>query len=355
MPAMHRRMMHLDMDAFFASVEALDRPELRGRPLIVGGSGPRSVVCACSYEARPFGVRSAMPMLRARELCPQAVVVRPRMARYSEISRTIFEYLASEVPRIEKMSVDEAYLDIDPLVESDDAALELGRRLKREIRQRFGLICSIGVAPCKFVSKIASDLRKPDALVLVRAAEMQDFLDPLAVEKIPGVGKVGMGKLHAMKARTIGDLRTLPRDALVSAFGRWGERLYDFARGVDPRPVVTHHERKSIGAETTFDRDVLDTAVLREHIARLSDRVAARLERHGLAAHTVTLKVRYADFSLISRRQTFDHALRRAEHIASVATAQLERTEAGRRRVRLVGVAVSQFSSPDESGELPLF
>ena len=355
MPAMHQRIMHLDMDAFYASVEALDNPELRGKPVVVGGTGPRSVVCACSYETRPAGVRSAMPMRRARELCPDAVVIRPRMERYREISRGIFEHLGREIERIEKMSVDEAYLDIDVAAPSDEAAMELGRRFKREIRDTFGLNCSIGIAPCKFISKIASDLKKPDALVLVRAAEVLEFLAPLGVERIPGVGKVGTRKLHSMDVRTIGDLRRLPREMLHREFGKWGEKLYDFARGIDPRVIVTRRERKSLGAETTFDRDVRDLDVLREHIARLSEKVAGRLGEMGLGVHTVTLKLRYEDFTSITRQESFDYPVRRAEYIASAAADQLRRTEAGARRVRLVGVSVSNFAKPSESGELPLF
>lgn len=350
-----RRIMHLDMDAFYASVEVLDNPSLRGKPVIVGGTGPRSVVCACSYEARPMGVRSAIPMRRARELCPEAVFLRPRMSRYVDVSRGIFEYLASQVELVEKVSVDEAYLDITREAPGDDAAWGLGERLRGAIRERFGLVCSVGIGPCKFISKIASDLRKPDALVLVRPDEAQGFLDPLPVEKIPGVGKVGMRKLHGLDVRTIMELRGLPREMLVGGFGKWGGRLYDFARGIDSRPVATSRERKSVGAERTFDTDVRDLVFLLERIGELSERVAVRLESLGVAAHTVTLKVRYRDFSLVTRSESFERPVGRADELASVAGELLRRTEAGRRYVRLVGVSASGLCRPAGVDELPLF
>jgi DNA polymerase-4 len=345
------------MDAFYASVETLDQPELAGRPVIVGASGARSVVCACSYEARKFGVRSAMSMREARELCPRATFVRPRMARYAEISRAMFHYLESEAPLVEKTSIDEGYLDISGVAPNDEAALELGRRLKKEIRDRFGLVCSVGIGPCKFVSKIASDLEKPDALVLAPEADVLEFLAPLGVDRIPGVGKVGTKKLRAIGVRTIGDLRRQGREALGSMFGKWGGRLHDFARGIDPRPVVAHHERKSLGREKTFERDLLDLEPLRETLAEQSARIAKDLEAKGLFVRTVVVKARYSNFQLITRRRTFSRPIQRAAQIASIAQGILaNRTEAGRRPIRLVGVSVSGFvPSAGEQGELPLF
>ena len=347
----------MDIDAFYASVETLDQPELAGRPVVVGGRGARSVVSACSYEARKFGVHSAMPMRRARDLCPQAAFIPPRMARYAEISRAVFQCLESEAPLVERTSIDEGCLDISEVAPSDEAALELGRRLKKEIRERFGLACSIGIAPCKLVSKIASDLEKPDALVLVCGADVLEFLAPLDVDRIPGVGKVGTKKLRAVGVRTIGDLRRLSRETLGSMLGKRGGRLYDVARGIDPRPVVARRERKSLGREKTFERDLLDLGPLRETLAQQSERIARDLEKQGWLVRTVTVKVRYSNFQLTKRRHTFARPMQRGREIASIAQEILvNRTEAGRRAIRLVGVSVSGFvPSAGEQGELPLF
>ena len=356
-PAMARRILHLDMDAFYASVEILDNPGLAAKPVIVGGSGGRSVVCACSYEARKFGVHSAMPAARARQLCPDAAFLKPRMARYVEISRAIFGYLQDQAPLVEKMSIDEGYLDITEAGADDAAALALGERLKAEIRERFGLACSVGIAPCKFISKIASDLRKPDALVLVREEEVLDFLAPLDVDRIPGVGKVGRKRLTAIGVDTITDLRRQSREGLRSMFGKWGERLYDFARGIDPRPVVTHRERKSLGHEKTFEQDLLDLAALQEALAAQSARIAKDLQKKSLFVRTVVVKVRYSNFQLVTRQRSFSRPVQGAAEIAGIAQGILaNRTEAGRRPIRLVGVSVAGFETVEGTQEeLPLF
>ncbi|MBN1867873.1 DNA polymerase IV [Candidatus Sumerlaeota bacterium] len=343
------------MDAFFASVETLDNPDLVGQPVIVGGTGARAVVAACSYEARKFGVRSAMPMRRALRLCPKAIVIRPRIDRYRALSKEVFQYLRAQVSVVEQTSVDEGYLDVSDEARTDDAAVELGRRLKSEIRERFGLACSVGIAPCKFISKIASDLRKPDALVLVRESETIEFLEGLEVDRIPGVGEVGTKKLHSIGVRTVGELRGQSREMLVSMFGKWGAKLFDFARGIDPRPVVEEHERKSYGAEHTFETDLTDPAPVRDAIRHQAERVARRMARDDAQAHTVTLKVRYSDFEIVTRQESFDRPVRSADEIASIAIGLIEKTEANRRPVRLVGVSVSGLGPEPRSGELPLF
>lgn len=349
------RILHLDMDAFYASVEQLDDPELAGKPVIVGGKGPRSVVAACSYEARKYGVHSALSMQRALDFCPQAVVVKPRMERYREISKGIFDCLREQVPIVEQMSVDEAYLDISEEVSSEESARALGKRLKEEIRERFHLTCSIGIAPCKFAAKIASDLKKPDALVVVSEKELLCFLAPLEVDRIPGVGKVGLRKLNGIGVRTIGDLRAQQRDSLLGLFGKWGHRLYDFARGIDPRPVITEYERKSLGAEYTFDTDVRDWKTLCDTIGTQSARLAELLRKTKRRVRTVLVKVRYANFEQVTRQESFSHSVQEAEEIASVARKLLVKTQANRRAVRLVGVAVSSFEESGGSEELPLF
>jgi len=353
--AMERRILHLDMDAFFASVEALDQPSLAGKPLLVGGSGPRSVVAACSYPARKFGIHSAMPMRRAQELCPQALCVRPRMGRYVELSTAIFTYLREFTDQIEETSIDEAYLDISALASSDESAFEVARAMQTGIHERFGLWCSVGIAPCKFISKIASDLRKPQALVLVRQAEVLDFLAPLDVGRIPGVGHVSQRKLNQAGVKTIADLRRQNHEMLDSMFGKWGERLYDYARGLDPSPIVTEYERKSFGTEKTFDRDVADLGILRQTLTDQAEKVAQYLEEENLYAKTVTIKVRYANFDLVSRQESYPRPMRAAREITSVALSLLDRTEAHRRPVRLVGVSVSNFSEPETDSDLPLF
>lgn len=343
------------MDAFYASVEALDDPSLAGRAVIVGGSGARSVVCACSYEARRFGVRSAIPMRQALEMCPQAVCIRPRMERYREISRGIFALLRERTERVEQMSVDEGYVDISDLARSDAEALEIGREIQAAIQERFALPSSVGIAPCKFIAKIASDLRKPRALVQVVESEVDAFLAPLGVERIPGVGKVGRKKLHGIGVETIADLRAQSREMLTALFGRWGERLHDYARGIDPRPIVTERERKSLGTEKTFETDLIDLAAIGEALDAQCAKVAGWLERRDLRVHTVTVKVRYANFESVTRRRTFAHVIAGANELAGVARDLLALTEAGRRRIRLVGVTVSQFAEASEAGELPLF
>lgn len=354
---MERRILHLDMDAFYASVETLDNPSLAGKPLLVGGNGPRSVVAACSYEARRFGIHSAMPMRQALERCPEATVVRPRMDRYREISEAVFARLEAVTPLIERTSIDEGYMDIGELAPDDAAALALGERLRADIRETLGLSCSVGIAPCKFVAKIASDLRKPAALVLVRGDEVDAFLGPLEVDRIPGVGKVGRRKLYALGVRTIADLRGQTLEMLTALFGKWGARLHDFARGLDPRPVVTETERQSLGTEKTFDRDVSDLAALRATLAVQAARVVEDLAESGEeTATTVTVKVRYSDFTTVTRQRSYERPVKRAGEITAIAHDLLARTDAGRRPVRLIGLTVSGFTrDANTQDELPLF
>ncbi|MFP4381287.1 MAG: DNA polymerase IV [Candidatus Sumerlaeia bacterium] len=350
------RIMHLDMDAFFASVEQRDRPELRGKAVLVGGKGPRSVVAACSYPARKYGIHSAMPMRRARELCPDAILVTPRFDRYREISAGIFQYLQSQVDLVEKTSVDEGYLDISKEVSSDRAAFALGKRIKGEILNRFDLVCSIGIAPCKFAAKIASDLKKPDALVLVPEERLADFLAPLDVGKIPGVGDVGRRKLHAIHVETIADLRKQPREMLIHMFGKWGDKLYGYARGIDPRSIVTHHTRKSISREHTFAIDVEDMAILVEELQKQAKRLEESLKKRHQKVRTVVLKLRYENFESITRQESYAHPMQSAGELLAVGERLLmEKTEALARPVRLIGLGVTGFENEDADGELTLF
>ncbi|MFW6303919.1 MAG: DNA polymerase IV [Candidatus Sumerlaeota bacterium] len=350
------RILHFDMDAFFASVEVLDDPSLAGKRVIVGGGGARSVVCAASYEARKFGVHSAQPMRQALARCPDAVRIQPRMQRYRDISRAIFEDLERLEAPIEKMSVDEGYIDLSNITRSDGEAYALGEEIQNQIATRHQLPCSIGIAPCKFIAKIASDLHKPRALVLVRPSEVQRFLDPLDVSRIPGVGKVGEKKLKKLGIRTIRQLRDVSHEALRGLFGKWGHRLYEYARGLDKREVVTRHERKSLGREQTFEDDVTDLKFIHDVIDRHAERVATSLARAANSVLTVCVKVRYDDFSLVTRQQTYQRPMSRNQEIAKAAKDLLGRTEAGDRPIRLVGVSVSGFVEGSAiQEELPLF
>jgi len=344
------------MDAFFASVEILDNPELAGKRVIVGGGGARSVVCAASYEARKFGVHSAQPMRQALARCPDAVRVSPRMKRYSQISRAIFADLAELDAPSEKMSVDEGYVDVSQITKSDGAAYALAEKIQAQIRERHQLPCSIGIAPCKFVAKIASDLHKPQALVLVRPEEVLDFLDPLDVGRIPGVGKVGQKRLYTLGIRTICQLRQVSQETLIKLFGKWGRRLYEYARGIDGRRVITRHERKSLGRERTFESDVDDLEEIRAVMDDHAQHIADALARMGQSVLTVCVKVRYDDFTLMTRQKTYEQPLKKKNEIARGAREMLERTEAGDRPIRLIGVSVSGFVEGEAvQEELPFF
>jgi DNA polymerase-4 len=329
------------MDAFYASVEQRDRPELRGRPVAVGGSSRRAVVAAASYEARTYGIHSAMPMARARHLCPDLAVVGLRMDHYREVSQQIRAVLEGHTALIEPLALDEFYLDVTALAATIAEAGRLARTMKEEIRARTGLVASAGVGPNKFVAKVASGLRKPDGLVVVEAAGVDDFLGPLPVSKVWGVGKVTEGKLSVLGIRTIADLRAADLPVLEGAFGKLGLRIHQFAHGVDDRPVQVERQAKSVSNETTFEEDTRDLDVLREHLGKLALRVSERLQRRGLRGHTVVLKLTYSNFQHVSRHARLEGPSDDDRSIATTAEALLVRTEAGTRPVRLVGVGVT--------------
>ena len=296
---------HGDMDAFYASVEERDRPELVGKPVIVGGSPEkRGVVSAANYVARKYGVHSAMPAVTARRLCPQGIYLPPRIDYYAEISRQIRDIFERFTPLVEPLSLDEAFLDVTGSENLFGPAVEIGRQIKQAIRKELRLVASVGVAPNKFLAKIASDLKKPDALVVVEPDKVQEFLDPLPVERLWGVGKQSSKVFERLGIRTIGQLRQCPLDMLQARFGSSGEHLWNLAHGRDDRPVVPEREAKSISNETTFEHDIADMDVLRAWLVDLIEQVGCRLRRHGLRGRTVHLKVRFADFSLITRSQT---------------------------------------------------
>ncbi|MGZ8441745.1 MAG: DNA polymerase IV, partial [Candidatus Deferrimicrobiaceae bacterium] len=276
-----RGILHLDLDAFYASVEVLDHPELRGKPVIVGGDERRGVVAAASYEARKFGVHSAIPTATAKRLCPKGIFLPVRMSRYAEMSDMVFAIYRRFTPLVEPLSIDEAFLDVTGCDRLFGSAEEAARKIKAAVREETGLTVSAGVAPNKFLAKIASDLGKPDGLTVVPLGGEQVFLDPLPVGKMWGVGKVTGEALLGRGIRTIGDLRRSPREMLVGAFGAHGEHLYELARGIDDRPVETERDAKSIGHEDTFDHDLRDRGAMRRELLSLADRVSSRLRRGG--------------------------------------------------------------------------
>ena len=345
---------HVDMDAFYASVEVRDRPELAGRPVIVGGTPEgRGVVAAANYEARRYGVHSAMPAATARRLCPQAVVLPVRMAHYAAVSRQIRDIFQRYTPLVEPLSLDEAFLDVTASERLFGPAAGVGRRIRSDIAAELGLVASVGVAPNKFLAKIASDLDKPDGFVVVETGAEQAFLDPLPVGRLWGVGKVASRAFARLGIATIGQLRQYPPALLETHFGKMGAHLWNLAHGIDPRPVVAEHEAKSISHETTFAVDIEDAGVLRSWLLELTDQVAQRLRRTGLKARTVQIKVRFADFRTVTRACTLPTATDITTELSRAAT-ELLTTRLPRRHppVRLLGMGVSGFTGDSAQGEL---
>jgi DNA polymerase-4 len=346
MGPVNRVVMHVDLDAFYASVEQLRHPELRGRPVIVGGSGEpgeRGVVAAASYEARPFGVRSAMPLSRARRLCPTASFVPCDFPAYRDASQSVFAILDRYAPIIEPMSLDEAYLDLTGQEALMGPPYAVAVRLRDEVKARCGLDLSIGIAPCKLVAKVASDLRKPRGLVVVKEGDSAAFLAALPLEKLPGCGPATVNHLARVGVRTIGDLAALPDALLGELFGQYGRVLGSHARGIDPTPVLSPGDPKSISREITFDRDLLDRHQLRETALSLLQDVGRSLRAHGLAARTVVLKIRYQPFDTQSRQATLANPSDRDDELKRALSMLLESQLDPTRPVRLIGAGVSSL------------
>ena len=328
------------MDAFYASVEQRDHPELRGRPVAVGGDpAKRGVVAAASYEARAFGVRSAIPMARAVRLCPSLVVVHPDFGKYRAVSQQVFDLFRSVTPLVEPLSLDEAYLDVTENAWGERLGAGVARRLKAEIRAATGLTASAGVAPNKFLAKIASGWHKPDGLTVIAPERVENFLQGLPVDALWGVGPVTARKLRQRGIGRLVDVRTADPKVLRDAVGSLADWLQQLAHGNDDRPVVAEHEPKSSGSESTYERDLTDIGVIRREIGEMALHAAAWLARRELYARTVTIKVRYDDFTTITRSHS-DAATRGEENIRSRAIALLDKTEAGTRPIRLLGVSV---------------
>ncbi|MGE3578354.1 MAG: DNA polymerase IV [Vicinamibacterales bacterium] len=342
-----RRILHLDMDAFYASVEQRDDPALRGRPVAVGGDASRrGVVAAASYEARAFGVRSAMSMARAQRLCPSLVIVRPDIARYKAASDAIFALYRAVTPLVEPLSLDEAYLDVTENAWHEPLGVTVAKRLKAQIREATGLTASAGVAPNKFLAKIASGWKKPDGLTVIAPERMEAFLQGLPVDALWGVGPVTAGRLKAHGITKLVDVRAAEPRVLHEAVGSLAGWLQQLAQGVDDRPVVPHRETKSSGSESTYPTDLTDPGEIAREVATMAQDAAAWLEKKQLFARTVTLKVRYDDFTTITRSHSAP-ATRDAGNLTARAVTLLGRTEAGARPVRLLGVSVHNLRDTD--------
>jgi DNA polymerase-4 len=354
-----RAILHIDMDAFYASVEEQDRPELKGTPLIVGGTGGRGVVAAASYAVRRFGVHSAMPMREALRLCPDAIVVHPRMARYQEVSDQVFAIFHEFTPVVEGLSLDEAFLDVTASRQLKGDPEVIGAEIRRRIAKQTGLTASVGIAPNKLLAKIASDLNKPDGMCRIDAANLREILDPLPIHKLFGVGQKTLPTVLAAGIRTFGDARLAGNEMLWRAFGKHGNAMRDRASGLDDRPVQADREEKSISAEETFDVDIRAARELKSQLRHLADRTTSRLRAHKLLAGTVSVKIRRADFTTYTRQRTLEPATQDTDTVSAAAEALLTAWLASQPQaaVRLLGVGVSDLQLLRQSdlfeGSLP--
>jgi DNA polymerase IV len=340
-----RAILHIDMDAFYASVEEQDRPELKGMPVIVGGTNGRGVVAAASYAVRRFGVRSAMPMREALRLCPDAICVQPRMSRYKEISERVFAIFHEFTPLVEGLSLDEAFLDVTASRLLLGSAESIGAEIRRRILARTGLTASVGIAPNKLLAKIASDLNKPDGMCRIGPDNVHEILDALPIEKLFGVGPKSLPAVHAAGIRSFGDLRRAGDEAVWRAFGKHGKTMRDRASGLDDRPVEPDREEKSISSEETYARDIRGAAELSLQLLRLADRTASRLRAHDLAAGTVTVKIRRGDFATYTRQRALGQPSADTAIVSAAAKTLLDQWLATQPNaaVRLLGVGVSDL------------
>lgn len=349
-----RKIIHIDMDAFYASVEQRDAPELRGQPVIVGWPHGRSVVLTASYEARKFGVRSAMPGSEAQRLCPQGIFVPPRFPVYKEVSQQIRAIFHSHTDLVEPLSLDEAYLDVTADKQGIGSAIEIAKSIKAEIKLQTQLTASAGVSVNKFVAKVASGMQKPDGLTFIGPSRIEAFMEQLPVADFFGVGKVTAAKMKAMGLHTGADLKQLSEDELVKRFGKTGRFYYRIVRGIDNRPVEPDRETKSVSVEDTFAEDILDLEQLKHELASLAEKLMGRLERYELAGRTVTVKVKYHDFKQVTRSKTLA-APPDKDELLQTAFELLQLTEAGIKRVRLIGLGVAGFSDFGSEKQLKLF
>ena len=349
-----RKIVHVDMDAFYASVEQRDDAQLRGKPVVVAWRGKRSVVCAASYEARRFGIRSAMPAVHAERLCPDAVFVPPDFTRYRAVSRLVLEIFKSHTDLVEPLSLDEAYLDVTENKTGLPTATRVASAIRKQIREELNLAASAGVAPNKYLAKIASDWRKPDGLFVIQPDEVATFLPPLPVGHIPGVGKVTEARLAKLGILTVGDLQGLELTALESGFGSHGLRLYQLARGIDENPVVPDRPTQSVSAEDTFERDV-PLSEIEPMIRRLAEKTWAASRKESRIARTVVLKLKTSEFKILTRSHTSPHPPSTCDELTNIALSLRERISLSPRQLfRLVGVGLSNFHGTEVTSSQPV-
>ena len=350
-----RAIIHLDMDAFYPAVEVLDNPALKGKPVIVGGSKERGVVSSASYEARKFGVHSAQPIATALRLCPEGIFLPVRMSRYKEVSRRVFKIFHLFTPLVEPLSIDEAFLDVTGCARLFGQPEDIAKTVKQMVFKQTGLTVSAGVAPSKFVAKIASDMDKPDGLTVVPPDRVKEFLDPLPINKMWGVGKRTQDALKSLGIHTIGDLCRAPARVLEERFGKHGVKMHRLALGIDCRDVVPEQDAKSIGHEDTFLHNIMNMGEARRELLSLANKVARRMRRGGVTGRTITLKVKYADFVQITRSITAPESTDDSLTIYGACCDLLKKTEVGKRPVRLLGISVSQLSLPATHEQISLF
>ena len=349
---MTRAVLHVDMDAFYASVEQRDDPTLAGKPLIVGGIAGRGVVAAANYEVRKYGVHSAMPMSTALRLCPHAICVRPRMERYKAVSKQVFGVFHEVTPLVQGLSLDEAFLDVTASQALFGDAVAIARRVKARIREITGLTASVGVASNKLVAKIASDLEKPDGLAIVPEERIREVLDPLSIRRLPGLGRKTGAKVEALGIQTLGELRNAPDSVLRPLFGRYTQRIRERAAGIDDRPVLPDHDEKSLSAEDTFERDIGDPRVLQAELTRLAGLACERLRRKQLVAGCIGVKIRREDFVTFTRQRAVappTHDGRTIAHIARELLSRWLKTAPGA-KLRLLGVVLTDLSPASQLG-----
>jgi len=346
--------LHVDMDAFYASVEQLDNPRLKGRCVIVGGTGGRGVVSAASYEARAFGVRSAMPIFQARQRCPQGVFIQPRMDRYREVSAEVMAVLQEFSPLVEQVSIDEAFMDLSGTERLHGPPDEVGRTLKKQILESVRLTCSVGVAPNRFLAKIASDYKKPDGLTVIHPDQVADFIDRLPIGKVPGIGPKTQPKVAEFGIRFLGDIRKFPEPTLASIFGSYGRRLLELSRGIDPTPVTPDAPAKSVSSECTLEEDTREKSALTRCLLEQAEEVAAGLRSEGVKARTVVLKIKHADFRLCTRRTTFTLPTQSSKELYRQALRLLEEYRITQ-KIRLIGLGATGFVPADAPRQQELF
>ncbi|MGD2150354.1 MAG: DNA polymerase IV [Desulfobacterales bacterium] len=350
-----KHIIHLDMDAFYPSVEVMDNPALNGKPVIVGGSTERGVVSSASYEARKFGIHSAQPMAQARRRCPNGIFLPVRMSRYKEVSKHVFEIFHHFTPLVEPVSIDEAFLDVTGSIRIFGQPENIAKMIKKTILTQTRLTVSAGVAPSKFVAKIASDIDKPDGLIVVPHSGVREFLDPLPVKKMWGVGKMTQVTLRRLNIRSFRELRKTPVTFLEKKFGKQGVNMHQLAMGVDERDVIPEHDVKSMGHEQTFPHDITSLDAAKKELLALGNKVARRMRRKGVTGKTVTLKVKYNDFVQITRSTTLPKRTDDGLEIYSTACRLLEKTEVAIKPIRLLGISLSQLNLLGMGIQLSLF